>query len=378
MRRRGSDWFQRLLLPGFAFKAVVIGGGYATGRELATFFMPAGPRGGVYGMLLATMVWSGVAALTFLFAYRTDARDYRRFFGWLLGPLWPVYEVAYALAMIVILAVFAAAAGAIGQAMFGWPVAVGAVLLVLAIAAVAALGNEGVERLFKWVTLFLYGTYALFVVLMLSRFGDRVAAAFAAPAPVSASTGGWAAGGLTYAGYNIIGAIVILPVTRHLSSPRDAVVAGLLAGPFAMLPALLFFVCMTAFYPVIQAQTLPSDYMLARLDLPLFRAIFQAMIFAALLESGTGGVHAVNERIAAAWGDRRAAALSRGGRLAITVAVLVFCVFIAGEFGLAALIGQGFKWLSYTFLAIYVLPLVTIGLWRMVRWPSRTEAAPVR
>jgi hypothetical protein len=40
-----STAFQRLLLPGFAFKAVVIGGGYATGRELTTFFVPSGPRG---------------------------------------------------------------------------------------------------------------------------------------------------------------------------------------------------------------------------------------------------------------------------------------------------------------------------------------------
>ena len=36
--------FQRFVLPGLAFKAVVIGGGYATGRELAEFFLPAGPR----------------------------------------------------------------------------------------------------------------------------------------------------------------------------------------------------------------------------------------------------------------------------------------------------------------------------------------------
>jgi len=42
-----SSRFQRFLLPGFAFKAVVIGGGYATGRELAEFFLPSGPWGGV-------------------------------------------------------------------------------------------------------------------------------------------------------------------------------------------------------------------------------------------------------------------------------------------------------------------------------------------
>jgi uncharacterized membrane protein YkvI len=65
---------------------------------------------------------------------------------------------------------------------------------------------------------------------------------------------------VTYASYNIIGAVVILPVVRHLTSDRDAVIAGLVAGPLAMLPALLFFVCMVAFYPGIANETLPSDF----------------------------------------------------------------------------------------------------------------------
>ncbi|HUD29521.1 MAG TPA: hypothetical protein VMQ93_11665, partial [Novosphingobium sp.] len=56
-----ADRFRRLLLPGLAFKAVVIGGGYATGREIAEFFLPAGPWGGLAAMVLATAIWSLVA-----------------------------------------------------------------------------------------------------------------------------------------------------------------------------------------------------------------------------------------------------------------------------------------------------------------------------
>ena len=41
-----SSWFKRIVLPGLAFKAVVIGGGYATGREIAEFFLPAGNQQG--------------------------------------------------------------------------------------------------------------------------------------------------------------------------------------------------------------------------------------------------------------------------------------------------------------------------------------------
>ena len=368
-----QSWFSRLLLPGFAFKAVVIGGGYATGRELATFFMPSGPLGGVYGMLLATAIWSSVCALTFLFAFQTRSRDYRTFFRHLLGPLWPVYEIAYFLAIIVILAVFAAAAAAIGHAVFGWPDVVGAVILVVAIAAVASLGNDAVEGLFKWVTIFLYGTYALFVLFSFWKFGGQILSAFSTPAP----NAGWVTGGVTYAGYNIIGAIVILPVTRHLRSGRDAVVAGLLAGPFAMVPALLFFICMVAFYPAIQAQALPSDYMLKQLAMPIFRLVFQLMIFSALLESGVGGVHAVNERIATAYHQRRKRPLPRGLRVGATAALLIGSVFIAGQFGLAAIIGEGFRWLSYLFLVIYVLPLVTIGSWRILQGKLTEAASPV-
>ena len=68
-----SSWFQRYLLPGFAFKAVVIGGGYATGRELAEFFLPSGPQGGLLAIVLAMLIWSIVCAVTFALAYATSS-----------------------------------------------------------------------------------------------------------------------------------------------------------------------------------------------------------------------------------------------------------------------------------------------------------------
>lgn len=364
-----TSWVQRRLLPGLAFKAVVIGGGYATGLELVTFFLPSGPVGGIYAMLLATLIWSVVCAVTFLFAFHTGSRDYRTFFRHLLGPFWPVYEIAYLLALVLILAVFAAAAGAIGKSVFGLPELAGALALMFLIALVSAWGNASVERLFAYVSFLLYATYAVFLVLSLTQFGDRIGAAFASEAP----TTGWALGGLTYAGYNIIGAIVILPVTRHMLSARDAVTAGLLAGPLAMLPALLFFVCMVAFYPAVQSEALPSDFLLERLELPWFRIVFQIMIFAALLESGTGGVHAINERISEAYKARSNRELGRAMRFLTTAVLLTGSVFVAGSFGLVALIADGYRWLAYLFLLIYVVPLLTIGLWRLRNGRNRAS-----
>jgi uncharacterized membrane protein YkvI len=356
-----SSRFQRFLLPGFAFKAVVIGGGYATGRELAEFFLPSGPWGGIAAMLLATLLWSVICVATFLFARASGARDYQSFVRALLGPGWLVFEAAYLLFVILILAVFGAAAGAIGAATLGLPTIAGTVVLMIAIALVTAFGNPSVERLFKYVSFLLYGVYVMFVLLSLTHFGARIVAGLSTHAPVD----GWVLGGVTYASYNVVGAIVILPVLRHLTSDRDAVIAGLIAGPLAMIPALMFFCCMLAYYPQIAAETLPSDFLLQRLNLPWFHLLFQLMIFAALLESGTGAVHAINERIGNAWRQRRSAPFGRTARLVVALAILSGCMLLAQRFGLVTLIARGYRALAVIFLLVYVIPLLTVGVARL-------------
>jgi uncharacterized membrane protein YkvI len=271
---------------------------------------------------------------------------------------------------VLILAVFGAAAGAIGAAMFGWPTLAGTLLLMAGIGLFTAFGNHSVEQLFKWVSFFLYGIYALFVAFVLSGFGDRALAHFQTPAPMD----GWLAGGLTYAGYNIVGAVIILPLARHFHSRRDAVVAGVLAGPLAMLPGLMFFVCMVAWYPQIGSEPLPSDYILRQLGMPVFHLLFQTMIFSALLESGTAAVHATNERVAAAWRTHRAGELPTAWRFAIAAALLVGSIFIADRFGLVALIARGYRALAWLFLVVYIVPLLTVGVWRLRRHTSRPLA----
>ncbi len=369
-----SSWFQRFLLPGLALKAVIIGGGYATGRELAEYFVPSGPWGGLSAMLLATLIWSTVAAVTFALARKMGAYDYRAFFQRLLGPGWVAFELAYLIFVILILAVFGAAAGAIGAATFGWPELAGSVVLAVSIVVFTAFGTDTVETLFKYASMLIYAVYALFLIFALTSFGGLIAEAFANAPPPS---GNWVAGGLTYASYNIVGAVIILPVLRHLTSQRDAVVAGIIAGPLTMLPAILFFVAMMAFYPAIGAETLPSDFLLRQMAVPGFHILFQLMIFAALLESGVGAIHAINERVSGVVEARGRLPLGTGARAAIGSAILVGCMFVAARIGLVDLIASGYRFLAWLFLIVFVAPLLTIGVWRLLRpAPIRMETLP--
>jgi len=368
-----STWFQRFVLPGFAFKAVVIGGGYSTGRELAEFFIPSAPWGGLAGMILATLIWSAVCGTTFLFARATQSLDYRQFFQHLLGPFAILFELSYFPFIVIVLAVFGAASAGLGTALFGWPPLAGTLCLIAGIVLFTTFGNTSVERLFKWVSIFLYATYFAFLVLAITSFGDQIAPSFATPTFAH----GWALRGVTYAGYNILGAVVVLPVVRHMKSDADAVKAGLLAGPLAMLPAMVFFICMCAFYPQIGDAALPSQFMLQEMHRPIFAVVFQLMIFAALLESGTGSVHAVNERIAYAYHRMRSKPLPNTARLAGAAIILVTSIFLAQRFGIVALIARGYRGLSYAMLLIYVIPLMTYGLWWLWRRRGRPDPAPL-
>lgn len=360
-----SSWFQRLLLPGFAFKAVVIGGGYATGRELAEFFGPSGARGGLSGMVVAMLVWSVIAAVTFAYARATGTRDYRSFFRHLLGPFWPLFEITLLLLFVLMLAVFSAAAGAIGATLLGFSPIVGQLALMTGIAGFVAYGSDSVERLFKWVSFILYATYAVFLVLSVWRFGDAIAASFQVPSQGVE----WIGSGISYAGYNAVGAVIILYIVRHFSSTRQAVVGGILCGPLAILPAMLFFLALAAVPAAMQAE-LPSDVLLAKLNVPVFHFFYQAMIFLALLESGAGAVHAINERVGHVV-ERKGRNFGVRQRLAIATVVLIFTGLVAGRFGLVELIASGYRMISYGILAVYVVPVLTLGVWRLLAWRKR-------
>lgn len=354
------SWLQRFILPGLAFKAVVIGGGYATGRELAEFFLPSGPAGGLLGMLVATLVWSLVCVLTFTYAHYYRLLDYREFFGRLLGRAWIGFEITYILFVLLILSVFGAASGAIGQALFGWPTLAGTLILLAAIAVFVAIGSEAVEPLFKYVSVLLYLTYAIFLALSISKFGSQIVSKI----HVGGIKDDWLVGGITYAGYNSVAAVVILPVLRHLTSRRDAAIAGIIAGPLAMLPGLFFFLSMIAWYPEVGASALPSDFLLVKLQMPIVRLLFQGMIFFALLESGCGCVHAVMERIRHAIRTQRDVEPNLIVRIVSTLAILTISIFVAQGIGLVDLIAKGYRLMSWVIIAIFIIPIIVTALVR--------------
>lgn len=352
--------FTRLWLPGLLLQSAVVGGGYATGRELVEFFLRSGPLGGLLGMVVATLLFSLVSAATFEFARQTRSLDYRTFFKALLGRAWFLYEIGYVVLGLLVIAVIASAAGEMTASRLGIDRTWGTLLLIVPISFLVFRGTALIEKVLAGWSFLLYATYAVLVAVYLAEFGAGLGEAFAAHPPGD----GWLVRGAQYVGYNVAILPLILFCVQHMTSRRDALTAGLLAGPLVMMPAVMFFIAMTVSEQAILAAPVPVDYMLQQLDLPWLQALFYVVVFGTFVETGVAFIHALNERVAATLREQ-GRQIPQWLRPAIAVAAMLMAVILAVRFGIIGLIASGYGTLTWAFILVFVVPLLTIGAWRI-------------
>jgi uncharacterized membrane protein YkvI len=359
---KAGNFFQRYLLPGLIFQSVIVSGGYATGRELIEFFMSAGPLAGLMGMMATMLIWCVVLALTFEFSRIHKAYDYRTFFKALLGKGWVLFEISFIAVAMLALAVIASAAGAIFADMSGAPKYAGTVIMMVGIGVLAFYGTAIIEKIISLWSFVLYAAYILLFVIALRTLGDEVAETLHQNIALRPD---WL-DSLKYAGINLAAAPAVLFGLVHIKKRRESIWAGLLAGPIAMLPALLFYIVLMSQYPKVLEQEVPLISLLTALNTPLMGLLFKIVIFGTFIETGVALVHSVNERIAGLK-QERAKEMSHNQRVLVAAVLLIFSIYLATEIGLIGLIAKGYGTITYLIITFYVLPILTVGVVQIVR-----------
>ena len=356
MKLPGIRFLKAIILPGLIFQSVVIAGGYATGRELVEFFLSNGTQAGLYGMLVATLVWSLVLASSLEFARLTKSRDYKTFFRHLLGRGWVLYEIVYVITIVLILSVIGSAAGILLSDM------INTAPLIATLGFLTFYGTSIIERVLASWSLVLYLVYVVFLILGFIKFGGSIESNFMNPP----ENNEWIGDGIKYASYNLAIIPTILFCMRHITNRREAIVGGLLGGLLAILPGILFYCVLVGFYPEVLDEAVPINLILTAMGIPFFQLIFQIVIFGTFIETGTALLHALNERIAVTYEEK---SLQMPGFLRPSIAVftMIIAVFISDKIGLIDLIAKGYVLLTYLFLAVFVLPLLTIGLYKIYK-----------
>ncbi|MBI1731535.1 MAG: hypothetical protein HYR49_02040 [Gammaproteobacteria bacterium] len=355
-------FFERYLLPGFVYTGVVIGGGYATGRDLVQFFLLHNPAGAALGIGVAAAFWGVLLAVCFEFARIHHAYDYRTFFKHLLGPVWWLFEVPFLIMLVIGLAVMGAAAGEIVAGLTGTPKLVGTSGLLVAVGILVVTGTRVLERVLGWGSTLLYLFYIVFLWRCWQQYGAELFV-FTQFTPVPAA----AVSGFQYVVMNVSMIPGLLFCLRHFENRRQAVAAGVFAGILVVTPAVAFLLCMSAFYPAILEQPVPISYILGQLGADWFGVVFQLLLFFTLVQTGVGILHAVNERVDGTLRER-GRALPDAARAGIAVGYVVVSIILAEQFGIIELIARGFTAMAWAFILSFAMPLMTVGVYKIARY----------
>jgi uncharacterized membrane protein YkvI len=353
----------RYVVPGLVIQAVMVGGGYATGRELIEFFVSKGPATGLLGLALTALWISAAAAVSFELARQYRTFDYRTFSRIFLGRFWVLFEIGYYALLLLILSVLAAAAGKLLAQMLGLPELINSMLFMAVVAFVVFFGNSLIEKVISAWAMVFYITYGSIFALVLWKFGPELSAALRAkpldlPEAIRDS--------FSYTGYNVVVLPILIFVARNFQSRSEAFIAGAIAGPLVLLPGLASILALSAFYPDILTAPLPISVVLTRLGSPALTLCVQIVILGAFVKTGVGLLHGLNERFARAAVDR-GRAMPSYLRPVLALGVMVIAIFVASSVGIINLIGQGYRYSSYFFLLIFFFPLMLRGVWLLIR-----------
>jgi uncharacterized membrane protein YkvI len=347
------------IVPAAVFQSLMIGGGYATGREIVEYFSRHGLRGGLCGLALVAVCFSVLLSISYEFARIYQAYDYRSFFRELLGKAWVAFEVLYLAMFALVVAVVCAASGSLVEDYLHLPSYLGMVLLLIVV-PFAFYGREWVTGLLAFKALVLCVVVLSYFLIVGWRFEDRIAAEFAR----SQIDSGWMLDALRFTLY----ASVIIPVSlfaaRAIETRRQAVISGVASAFGGMIPGALMHVSFAAGYPEVLSVQVPAYWMIVSLGIPALTIAYVTVLFGSLLDVGLGFIQSVNERLDEWSLERR----GRGVGRRMHAAIALMCVVVSGVLslvGVVPLIAKGYGTMAWGFLFLFVGPLLTLGVWKI-------------
>lgn len=357
--------YGRLILPAVILQSVLIGGGYATGREIVEF----GGKYGSLGWLAGVAIFIGFGLMAFLMletARRFQAFDYRTLLRRLIGPFYWLFDIVYILLAVIIIAVMASATGEILNGTLGLNYWVG-VLLIIAIVGLLNFYGEGVIERFKTIgTVLLYAGYVIFASLVISRNWDTI---------VTNMSGGnhslfpdvsiWAIlwTGILYVGYNLAVYPAALFTVHRQTRLRDTAIAGIASGLLMTIPWFLTYFALMGFYPNedVFAATVPWLEMLGT-EGAWVVVIFGIVVGWTLIETATGMIYALVARVDQNLVDVDREKMSRSWAGGVAVVTLVLSVILA-QVGIIDLVAKGYAAMGYAMIVVFAVPLIVRGFW---------------
>lgn len=355
--------YGRIILPGVILQSVLIGGGYATGREIVEF----GAKYGAMGWVAGIAIFIGFAVMAFLMfeiARRFQAFDYRTLLQRLIGPFYWLFDIVYILLAILIIAIMASATGEILSETLGLNYWVGVILMIVIVGLLNFYGEGLIEQFKSYGTAALYAGYILFALLVISQNWDQVTETMSTGdhslhPDVSVLAVLWT--GILYVGYNLAVYPAALFTARRQTRLRQTVIAGGIAGVLMTVPWFLTYFALMGHYPdeEIFGATVPWLEMLSAEALWVV-VVFGIVVGWTLVETATGMIYALVARVDQSLVDAERKPMSRSMAGGLSVVTLVLALVLA-QVGIIDLVAKGYTAMAYAMIAVFGIPLLVRG-----------------
>lgn len=368
MKKLLEGKYGRFVLPAVILQSVLMGGGFATGREIVEF----GAKYGALGWLGGVGIFIGftiMAILMFEFSRKFKVFNYRTMLKELIGPFWFLFDIVYLLLAILIIAIMASATGEILNRTLGLNYWVGVILIIVIVGILNFYGKGLIERFKTLGTLSLMIGYVIFATLVISttwesalevlRSGDT---SFIS-GKVSIFAVLWS--GILYVGYNLAVYPAALFSIKRQQSIKDSVIAGIVGGVLMTFPWFLTYFSLLGFYPneEVLGATVPWLEMLDGFPLIVI-IIFGIVVGWTLVETASGMIHAFVDRLDSQIKDLANRELTDMQKGLIAVGTLILAVILA-QVGIIDLISKGYTAMAYAMIAVFAIPLLTIGVYKI-------------
>ncbi|MDJ0727487.1 MAG: hypothetical protein QNJ38_20490 [Prochloraceae cyanobacterium] len=353
-----------LLIPGIILQSVLIGGGFATGREIVEYGGKFGPTGLITGITILAG-FTLTAFLTFEICRLNKVYDYKSLLKVLIGPFWFIYEIIYLGLAVLIIAVMASAAGEMLQQIFGLNYWIGVGMVVVLVGFINLKGEDFLVRMKSIGTIALFIAYTLFGISVFLQNKNNVFTVFNSFVNGNGeyhSIVTLVVTGILYVGYNLVVYPASLFSIRQLNSRKDTLLSAIFAGALMTIPWFLTFIALLGYYPnrAIFEAPIPWLEMLKSFS-NFYILIFGVVVGWTLVETATGMIHGFISRLSEDLKFKNNSELSGKHKSIISIFILTIALVLS-QVGIIDLIAKGYLAMSYAAIACYAVPLLFHGL----------------
>lgn len=356
------------LIPAIIFQSVLIGGGYATGREIVSYVAKFGANG-IWAAITCTIGFTFFLVLMYEFARKFEAYDYRTMMKNLLHKGYWAFDALYIVMMVLVIAVLASAAGSMWVAVAGIPYYLTVGIVVIVGGLLCFYGRKWLLRFKLFGTIGIYAWQVLQVAVVVAAigWGPSIHTITAAQTGMvqHATVGSAMYRGFLYVMYNLVVFFAILYVLPAIKSRKEAILSGIVSGTLGTVPLWATYFCYMGFYPSEEVLGAPVPWLAVLNNVaPWIIPFFAAVLMWTITETNAGLVHAVNERIDIHLKDSGLGKLARWQRGAVALVIFIGAIFLT-QYGVITLIAKGYTYMAYGFMLLFALPLATIGIFRI-------------